>query len=257
MAAPTTFHAMVPGASTVRVAGCRNPTPWHTHAGAVMVLVDSGERTLATRETIQRVRAGAGAVIPARQAHAWAAVPPPGCCYRAIRIAAGPTDPMPAGIIADPAWREAFEAAYQAVANDPSRAVAAVAVLMAATRKRLPQAWRPPAEPGAVRRARSLLQSEDAFRMRLPELAHAAGMSAFHLHRLYRRLWGVTPAQHGLEARLRAAREAMLGGASVAAAAAAAGFCDQSHLTRAFHQFMGVPPERWRRQVTRCLRAEP
>jgi AraC-like DNA-binding protein len=100
-----------------------------------------------------------------------------------------------------------------------------------------------------VRRVRRLVEADLGNDYRLPALARAAGMSTFHLHRLYRRLWGVTPAQHGLEMRLRKAREALLSGASVAAAAAVSGFADQSHLTRAFRRFMGVPPERWRRQV--------
>lgn len=251
MDGPLTNHSMVPAASAVRVAHCRDPMPWHSHAGTVMVLIDGGERTLATREAFVRMPAGRGVVIPAGQAHAWIPEGTAGCSYRAIRIASAASRPMPAGVLDDPSWRTAFEAAFAAVAGMAPEAATAVDALVQATRVVLPQPWRPPVEPGAVRRARQLLQSKGEHRLRLADLARAAGMSACHLQRLYRRLWGVTPAQHGLEVRLRVARLALLDGASVATAAAAAGFADQSHLTRAFRRFMGVPPEQWRRQVMR------
>jgi AraC-like DNA-binding protein len=245
----STTHAMSGAVAAVRVVHCRDAMPWHTHAGTVFVRVDSGERTLATAEAIVHVAADGGAVIPARQAHAFAPAPPPGCSYRAIRIAEDARCPMPAGGLSDPAWCAAFDHAFAAIEAASPPADAAVAALVRLTCALLPNPWKAPVEPGAVRRARRLVEADAVHDLRLPALAQAAGMSAFHLHRVYRRLWGVTPAQHGLEARLRAARATLLTGASVAAAAAASGFADQSHLTRAFRRFMGVPPERWRRQV--------
>jgi AraC-like DNA-binding protein len=246
----STEHSMSGAFSAVRVAHCREAMRWHTHAGTVFVRVDSGERTLATAETIISLRAGDGAVIPAFQAHAFAAAPPPGCSYRAVRIVDDVRRPMPAGLVRDPAWRDAFDRAFAAIESASAQADPAMAELVRLTISLLPRPWRPPAEPGAVRRVRRLVEADLGHDIRLPALARAAGMSTFHLHRLYRRLWGVTPEQHGLEARLRKAREALLAGVSVAAAAAASGFADQSHLTRAFRRFMGVPPERWRRQVS-------
>ncbi|MDQ2084407.1 AraC family transcriptional regulator [Xanthobacteraceae bacterium Astr-EGSB] len=246
----STAHSMSGAFAAVRVMHCRDAMRWHTHAGPVFVRIDRGERTLATTETIISLREGDGAVIPAFQAHAFAAAPAPGCSYRAVRIVDDARRPMPAGPVRDPAWRTAFDHAFAAIEAGSAPADPAVAALVNLTVALLPHPWKPPAEPGAVRRVRRLVEADLGNDFRLPALARAAGMSTFHLHRLYRRLWGVTPAQHGLETRLRVAREALLGGASVAAAAAASGFADQSHLTRAFRRFMGVPPERWRRQVS-------
>jgi AraC-like DNA-binding protein len=246
----STEHSMSGAFAAVRVIHCRDAIRWHTHAGPVFVRIDSGERTLATTETITSLGDGDGAVIPAFQAHAFAAVPAPGCSYRAIRIVDDARRPMPAGPVRDPIWRTAFDHAFAAIEAGSAQADPAVAALARLTIALLPHPWTPPAEPGAVRRVRRLVEADLGHDFRLPALARAAGMSTFHLHRLYRRLWGVTPAQHGLETRLRAAREALLAGASVATAAAASGFADQSHLTRAFRRFMGVPPERWRRQVS-------
>jgi AraC-like DNA-binding protein len=242
------IHAMSAGAAAVRVTFSRDAVCWHTHAGTVFMCIDNGERTLVTADAMTRLAVGDGAVVPAGQAHAFAAAPPPGCSYRVIHIA-GMNRPMPAGRIADAAWRTAFERAFMAIEHADALAEAAVAELVGCTCERLPDSWKPPLEPGSVRRARQLVQTDPSRGLHLSDVAHAAGMSAFHLHRLYRRLWGVTPAQHGLEARLREARSALLAGATVATAAAASGFADQSHLTRAFRRFMGVPPERWRRQV--------
>jgi len=252
-----TTHSMSGAFAAVRVAHCRDSMRWHTHAGTVFVRIDSGERTLATPETIISLHDGDGAVIPAFQAHAFAALPAPGCSYRAIRIADDASHPMPAGRVRDPHWCAAFDHAFAAIEAGSAPLDAAMAALVRLTVAILPHPWKPPAEPGAVRRVRRLVEADLEHDFRLPALARAAGMSTFHLHRLYHRLWGVTPAQHGLEARLRTARAALLGGASVAAAAAASGFADQSHLTRAFRRFMGVPPERWRRQVAAAATRMP
>ena len=54
-----------------------------------------------------------------------------------------------------------------------------------------------------------------------------------------------------MEARLRHARGLIRAGATVAEAAAATGFADQSHFTRVFRRLMGVPPGVWARHYAR------
>ncbi|MDG0902079.1 helix-turn-helix domain-containing protein, partial [Pseudomonas sp. L01] len=44
----------------------------------------------------------------------------------------------------------------------------------------------------------------------------------------------------------------MLGGQTLAEAALAAGFADQSHMTRHFGQSYGLPPARWLRMLGRA-----
>ncbi len=65
----------------------------------------------------------------------------------------------------------------------------------------------------------------------------------------YRMLY-VEPAL--IQRRLDIARRLMLGGQTLAEAALAAGFTDQSHMTRHFGQSYGLPPARWLRMLGRA-----
>ena len=80
----------------------------------------------------------------------------------------------------------------------------------------------------------------------LTELAELAGVSRFQLLRGFSREVGVTPHAYLIQRRVRLARRFLAGGLSPAAAAAEAGFADQSHMTRAFVRQLGVTPARYR-----------
>jgi AraC-like DNA-binding protein len=98
-----------------------------------------------------------------------------------------------------------------------------------------------------VNRARELLADRLADSVGLDELAQAAGMSRFHLIRLFRRQYGVTPFAYQRNLRVDQVRAALRRGVSLADAAAAAGFADQSHLGRVFRAVMGATPGQYRR----------
>jgi AraC-like DNA-binding protein len=55
-------------------------------------------------------------------------------------------------------------------------------------------------------------------------------------------------------ARLRRARALLSEGMALSEAAAACGFADQSHLNRVFKRLMGVPPGRYRAQLSAAAR---
>jgi AraC family transcriptional regulator len=78
-------------------------------------------------------------------------------------------------------------------------------------------------------------------------LAAGAGRSREHVHRSFRRAYGVLPAAYVRARRLdHAARLLVERDLSVAAIAAESGFTDQSHLTRLFRARFGVTPARYR-----------
>ncbi|KAA9158945.1 AraC family transcriptional regulator [Amycolatopsis acidicola] len=101
--------------------------------------------------------------------------------------------------------------------------------------------------PGEVSRAREILEASFAEDMRAEDLAAAAGCSRFALHRGFVAAYGMAPSDYQRQLRLRAARRLLADGHTPAQAAAAAGFADQSHLTRWFKRYYGVTPGRFQR----------
>lgn len=85
----------------------------------------------------------------------------------------------------------------------------------------------------------------------LTELAVMADLSKFQLLRRFEKAYGLTPYAWLLQQRAELARRYICNGASLADAAAASGFADQSHMTRIFARQFGFTPGALR-QVTSC-----
>lgn len=80
----------------------------------------------------------------------------------------------------------------------------------------------------------------------LAELARMTGLSRFQLLRRFERCYGMPPHAWLRQKRAERARGLIRGGASLAAAASASGFSDQSHMTRVFVRQFGFTPGAWR-----------
>ncbi|MDR3370997.1 AraC family transcriptional regulator [Rhodoferax sp.] len=76
----------------------------------------------------------------------------------------------------------------------------------------------------------------------LTELAELAGISKFQVLRRFEKVHGLTPYAWLLQQRTELARRQICAGASLADAAAASGFADQSHMTRVFSRQFGFTP---------------
>ncbi|SEH35977.1 helix-turn-helix transcriptional regulator [Magnetospirillum fulvum] len=235
--------------SSVRVEGDSAATPWHAHLSLVLGLVDRGHRTLHLPSGPVALGPGDGFVIPPDTPHAWAA----GTSGQHRVLVLGPRllhdSFWAAGAIRDPAWTQAFDRAFARVETGGPLARAEADSLLGQTSRLAGAADGRRLVPGPLRMARREAVEQVEARLDLTELARRVGLSPFHLHRLYRRTWGLTPAEHRLEARLRHARTLILQGTTIADAAAATGFADQSHFSRAFRRLMGVPPGMWARQI--------
>ncbi len=97
-----------------------------------------------------------------------------------------------------------------------------------------------------VATVRQILDDRTAENVGLDELAAAAGVSRFHLIRVFHRRYGLTPFAYQRNRRIEKARAVLRTGKSIADAAAAAGFADQSHLGRSFRAVMGSTPGEYR-----------
>lgn len=102
----------------------------------------------------------------------------------------------------------------------------------------------------AALRAYAYLRCHMADPVAVGELARREGISQFALTRAYRREFSITPSQHLLSMRVDCARDLLVCGVSPADVAAATGFSDQAHLTRAFKQRIGSTPAAYRAMAT-------
>ena len=101
---------------------------------------------------------------------------------------------------------------------------------------------------GRLRRVVDLVHADFLRRFTIAELAAVASVHPAHLAREFRRHHHLSIAAYLRRLRLDWATEQLVGSdRSTADIAAAAGFADQSHFTRAFRRHTGLPPLGFRR----------
>jgi len=100
---------------------------------------------------------------------------------------------------------------------------------------------------GDVRQLRERLADDLLDAPSLDELAAMAGLSKYQALRRFVKAYGMPPHAWLLLQRAERARGLVRRGASLADAAAASGFADQSHMTRIFARHFGFTPGAWQR----------
>lgn len=99
-------------------------------------------------------------------------------------------------------------------------------------------------------RARELLCALDGEVAAVPEVARQVGISPFHFIRQFRALFGVTPHQARIGARLEAARERLvLGDRPVTEVGLEVGFGSASRFSAEFSRRIGASPTAYRRRA--------
>jgi AraC-like DNA-binding protein len=98
---------------------------------------------------------------------------------------------------------------------------------------------------GPCERLRDLLHSSESSTINLCDFAEQAGVSQFQLLRAFKKRYGSPPHAYRLHARILRARQMLHAGFTVAEAAAANDFTDQSHFTRHFRRIWGITPGRY------------
>jgi len=107
-----------------------------------------------------------------------------------------------------------------------------------------------PRDERAFRAACDYLGDRPERNVSLDELAAAAEIGKFRLIRLFRERTGLPPHALQVAHRIRRARRLLEAGQSIARAAAATGFVDQSHLHRHFQRSLGLTPAQYQRRLT-------
>ena len=98
----------------------------------------------------------------------------------------------------------------------------------------------------AVERTRQFLEENVERVVASEELEALTGLDRYALARHFRARLGTSPYRYLTMRRLDRARRWIREGQSLADAAAASGFADQSHMTRQFKSAYGLSPGRWR-----------
>ena len=100
----------------------------------------------------------------------------------------------------------------------------------------------PRASGHAMRQVREYMEAHCVEPLTLAEVSRVAGLSCFYVVRQFRRTFGLPPHAYLGMLRLERARTLLREGMPIAQAAVAAGFSDQSHLTRFFRRVFGMTP---------------
>jgi AraC family transcriptional regulator len=98
-------------------------------------------------------------------------------------------------------------------------------------------------------RAATWIDEHATAQVSLDAAAREAGLSAFHFLRVFANVFGVTPHQYLVAARLRRAARLLAGSdQSITSIAYAVGFADLSNFTRTFRAAAGVTPRAFRQR---------
>jgi AraC-like DNA-binding protein len=92
---------------------------------------------------------------------------------------------------------------------------------------------------------RSLIAARPADRHPVGELERVAGLDRWSLARQFRAAFGTSPSRFRTLRQLDSVRRLVISGSSLADAALAVGFADQSHMSRQFKRAYGLTPARW------------
>ncbi|MBB5363919.1 helix-turn-helix domain-containing protein [Deinococcus humi] len=123
-------------------------------------------------------------------------------------------------------------------------ALAALVTTLGEERLSLPRVGR---ERAAVREVRAYLEEQAGAEVSLETLARLAGLSPFHLVRVFRQEVGLPPHAYQVQMRLRRARGWLAAGRRLAEVALEAGFSDQSAFSNQFRRHVGVTPGQYAR----------
>ncbi|WP_158501552.1 AraC family transcriptional regulator [Vitiosangium sp. GDMCC 1.1324] len=237
----------------------------HTHDGFAIGVIERGVESFRCRGQMQHAAAGSVVVVNPGDVHTGQSGEEEGFSYRMLypdaklladvatelsgRIQGVPDFRSP--VIEDPEIATRIRALHAALER-PSSALERQSLLLAtlaplvsrhSEARVAPRVERP--EHAAVRRALDYLEAHPGENVTLEELARVAGLSVFHLVRVFRRERGLTPHAWQLQVRIRRARELLVRGMPPGQVAAELGFTDQSHLTREFKRRIGVTPGRY------------
>ncbi len=236
----------------------------HMHKVYCIGAVEQGVRAYFYRGTKHFIPAGGMMLINPGEVHACSAGDKNGYSYRMIcpadslLMSAFEDNKWPQNApwfkqpgIDDPGLFEDFINLCHVLSNSPSRLekqscfILFIFKLISLYEDRCPvaAAWgKSGHERTAVRLVRDYLEENCNTNISIEFLAGVAGLSPFHLIRVFSKEIGIPPHTYQTNVRIRHARKLLTQGLPIIQAALETGFVDQSHFTRCFKKVMGITP---------------
>lgn len=255
------------GAEMLKGAYVRHAYPWHTHEALCLGLVAGGAINLRTRTRSGVASAGTFVLINSDEIHrGWPAADDGWTCRTihvhpdAMRAAADERRGIgssPSVSFRGPTFHDAELAVRLlelhrwsekggSLLGRQSLYVGLLALLLDRHAQTPTQLNERDDEPRVVKRARAFLDENLSDKVTLDDLATEVGLTPFRLLRSFRKATGLTPHQYQLQARVRQAHARLRRNEQLADIAAAVGFADQAHMTRAYKAMMGGTPGQFR-----------
>ena len=96
--------------------------------------------------------------------------------------------------------------------------------------------------------AKNYIQDNKCQKIQLAEIAKESGLSAFYLHRLFKQVFGYTPAQYQEKIRMLEAKKC-LQHLSVKETSYSVGFSDDAYFSKRFKLYFGITPGKFARSL--------
>ncbi|MGW0779001.1 helix-turn-helix domain-containing protein [Streptomyces sp. NPDC002835] len=233
--------------------------PMHVHDAWTLLIVDDG----AVRYELDRHERGTPndtvSLLPPQVPHNGSPATPHGFHKRVVYLDMTQLDESFIGPavdgpdVADPLLRRRVGQLHTALANrgDEFEAESRLALIGEHLRDHLrprQAVGRAGADRGVAQSLRELLDARLLEVMTLEEAAGLVHAHPTHLVRAFSAAFGIAPHQYVTSRRVDLARRLLLDGQPPSEVATAAGFYDQSHLTRHFKRFVGITPGRYARR---------
>lgn len=231
--------------------------PMHVHDAWTLLIVDDGAVRYDLDRHQRATPADTVSLLPPQVAHNGSPATTDGFRKRVLyldmtHLDAGLIGPaVDAPDLADPLLRSRVARLHTALEHpgDAFEAESRLALvgerLRAHLRPALRRATRP--DPGVAGALRELLDERLLEPLTLIEAAGLLHAHPTHLVRAFSSAFGIAPHQYVTSRRVDLARRLLLDGQPPGEAATAAGFYDQSHLTRHFKRVVGTTPGRYAR----------
>jgi AraC-like DNA-binding protein len=230
--------------------------PMHTHESWTLLIIDDGM----VRYDLHRHEHGALdqiiTLLPPQVPHNGRAATPAGFGKRVVYL---DLSHLPASLIAravdqplvsDPLLRKRIHQLHRALGQpgeefEAENRLAFVTERLRGHLSRTGQAGARQPALGVAHDLRALIDARFREKLTLREASSALHAHPAHLVRMFSREFGISPHQYMTGRRVDLARRLLLDGLPPGLAAAEAGFCDQSHLSRHFTHALGVAPGRY------------